>query len=243
MLSSSRTKLIFYVVFVLTWSVAWFAFKAEILASFPPNNALGNVPFALIPTLGILIAVLIIQKANPTFKIPILGKAPLLSILIVVLPILCLGFFGVSNTYDIHPSVFGLGIGLFTMLYAFLEELGWRGYLQQELMTKWNKWITYLCIALVWYVWHWFFLRSGNDPKLIMLPILFMASFGIGEVFASTRSLFTATALHGIVNILLLYPIIADSLDQKTKLIVLGICLAFWFPAFKYMEKNLEKIE
>jgi len=160
------------------------------------------------------------------------------SVIIVSIPILCLTIIGVENIFGIQMNLFGAFIGVFTMIYAFLEEYGWRGYLQEELMPKFNKWIVYAIIGITWYLWHWYFLREGNDAKLFMIPILIAASIGIGEIAKSTKSILICTALHGIVNILLIYSIISNQLSSLQKAIILVICLAIWIPLIRKLEKQ-----
>ena len=70
-----------------------------------------------------------------------------------------------------------------------------------------------------------------------MLPILIGASIGIGEVSKSTKSLLVCTALHGIVNILIIYRVISTQLSNLEKGLILGICLAIWIPLIKNLVK------
>ena len=135
-------------------------------------------------------------------------------------------------------NLFGAFIGIFTLIYAFLEEYGWRGYLQEELLNNFNKWIAYIIVGVIWYIWHWYFLRGGNDGKIIMIPILIAASVGIGEIAKLTKSIMICAALHGIVNILIIYSIISNQLSSIQKIIILVICLAIWIPLIRKLGKQ-----
>ena len=166
------------------------------------------------------------------------GNDSFKSWLIVIVPIACLAVIGVPNNIGVQPNLFGLTIGSFTMVYAFFEEFGWRGYLQEELFRKYNKWIVYALIGFIWYLWHWYFLREGNNPKFMMIPILILASFGIGEVAKSTKSILICGALHGLVNILFIYGLIAQNITNQNKLVILIISLIIWIPLIKQIEKK-----
>ena len=56
-----------------------------------------------------------------------------------------------------HPA---LDAGFLTMLATawitgpFAEEFGWRGYLQNTLLTRMSPFLTALVVALIWAVWH-----------------------------------------------------------------------------------------
>lgn len=48
------------------------------------------------------------------------------------------------------------------------EELGWRGYLQDEIEKKWGNDMTPLLIGFIWAAWHYHFFISGTmDVPLI----------------------------------------------------------------------------
>ncbi len=221
----------------LIWSLLWFSQKDLIFNFFGEIPPLLTYTMAIIPTLGLVITSIINRKNLPNKTMTLLGKMSNIALIIMVLPIILLAILGVKNTIGIQENLFGVIIGCITLCYAFCEEMGWRGYLDDELKSKSNKWLVYLFIGVVWYLWHWFFLRSGNDPKLIMLPLLIAASAGIGEVARATHSILICGALHGLANILLLYSVVAQNITTNQKLIILGVCLAVWIPLIKKVEK------
>lgn len=222
----------------LIWSFIWFSQKHQLSDFFNSISPLVVLAFGLIPTFGLLIGSAIINPQLPKKEMSLLGGQPALALLIFCTPLIGLSLFGVTNSFDIQPNLFGVLIGLFTLTYALMEEIGWRGYLQEEFMGKNQKWMGYIFIGVCWYLWHWYFLRSGNDPKLIMLPILIAASLGIGEIAKSTKSVLICGAVHGLVNILLIYPIIANQLSSTAKIGILGLCLLIWIPLIRKIEKQ-----
>ena len=208
------------------------------------NNIIGNIQsiavlfFGLVPTLGLVIGSLLLRQKLKKKNASIAGTNLKYSIIILSIPILCLTLIGVENKFGIQVNLFGAFIGMFTMIYAFLEEYGWRGYLQEELLNNFNKWIAYIIVGVIWYIWHWYFLRGGNDAKIIMIPILIVASVGIGEIAKLTKSIMICAALHGIVNILIIYSIISNQLSSIQKIIILVICIAIWIPLIRKLGKQ-----
>ena len=220
----------------LTWSLIWVSQRHRLFDLINTDSFMFLLS-GLVPTFGLIVGSFLLRKKLTKDKISLTGNNSFYSIIILAIPILCLSVIGVDNNYTFQKNIFGFVIGTFTMVYAFFEEYGWRGYLQEELSIKFNKWSTYTFIGIVWYLWHWYFLREGSNPKLIMLPILIGASVGIGEVSKSTKSLLVCTSLHGIVNILIIYRIISNQLSNLEKGLILVVCLAIWIPLIKKLEK------
>lgn len=57
------------------------------------------------------------------------------------------------------------------MVGAFAEELGWRGYLQPLLATRWNGLLTSLVVGLLWGLWH-----VGNYQHGLVYMLFFVLS-------------------------------------------------------------------
>lgn len=231
-------KLFLFLFFSLLWSFLWFQNK-EFAYSFVDNiPSLSFYFLGITPAIGLFLSALFLRKNDLDIDIKLGGNSFYKSLLIIATPILVLAIVGVDNTIDLSPNIFGAIIGMLTMTYALFEEFGWRGYLQEKLEKRFNKWVVYLIVGLVWYLWHWYFLRPGNHPKLIMIPILIVGSFGIGEVARSTKSILICAALHGLGNILIIYGVIAHNISTPKKLIVLGTALIVWIPMIKLIEKE-----
>jgi len=224
------TRISIFLSVSLLWSLLWFSQKHLISSYFGTIQPVAFILLGLIPTFGLLIGGFIMRNKLSHVSITIKGRQPILSLIIFCIPIICLSIIGVDNNFNIQPNLFGALIGTFTLLYATLEEYGWRGYLQQEFMNSSQKWFGYIFIGLVWYIWHWYFLRSSHNPKLIMIPILIISSIGIGEVARITRSILICGALHGLVNILFIYSIVSKSLSDLEKIIIIFICISIWIP-------------
>lgn len=224
----------------LIWSLAWFSQKHALEGLFDQLPSGVIILFGLVPAFGLVIAGAMGRNMLADGQMSFMGKDSKSALAIVAVPILGLCIFGVENPYGLQPNLFGLLIGAFTLLYALMEEFGWRGYLQQEFSLSTQKWIGYVFIGFFWYSWHWYFLRQGNDPRWIMIPILIAASAGIGEVARSTKSILICGTMHGLVNMIVIYGVVANNISGLEKGLLLGTCILIWVPLIMRIEKMSE---
>ena len=83
------------------------------------------------------------------------------------------------------------------VFYSFLEEVGWRGYLQGELKELNTIWRV-LIIGLMWFFWH---ISIGfNMGSLIFLAVLLLGTCGIGCIARDTKSLVACACFHTLFN-------------------------------------------
>ena len=145
--------------------------------------------------------------------------------------------------YWIFPITLILGVEYFTketfsftaisaiLIYGLLEEIGWRGFLQQELKSL-PKIVNVLIVAVLWFIWHLNFeLTSGN---IIFFGILVLASWGIGKVADSTHSLLAVSAFHSLNNF---FPEM-----NSTKIIILVVLIATWVIALIIRKRRMKAI-
>ncbi|ROH97856.1 CPBP family intramembrane glutamic endopeptidase [Chryseobacterium daecheongense] len=108
---------------------------------------------------------------------------------------------------------------LFTVLvYGLLEEIGWRGFLQEQLKDL-PKLQSITMIAVLWFIWHLNF--EFTRSNMIFLGVLFLGSWGIGKVYSKTYSLLAVAGFHSLNNFF------RHGLHQ-TELILIVILLAIW---------------
>ncbi|RMG61722.1 MAG: CPBP family intramembrane metalloprotease [Bacteroidetes bacterium] len=90
--------------------------------------------------------------------------------------------------------------------FAFGEELGWRGLMQEETRSL-GFWRSNLLIGIVWGIWHSPLLLMGHnygDSGWLGIPV--MAAFCVGMSFVMgylaqrTGSIIGPSMLHGVVN-------------------------------------------
>lgn len=136
------------------------------------------------PCLGALAAVYILKRK---FFCSITGTSIIKSLLSVAIP------FGIC--YCLHHQLSFLLLDF--ILYSFLEEVGWRGYLMSEFEDK-SQGMKALIIGLLWFVWHLQFSLSVNAH--IFLALLIFGSWGIGRVAQDTHSLVLCACFHTLYN-------------------------------------------
>ncbi|MXQ53401.1 CPBP family intramembrane glutamic endopeptidase [Shimazuella alba] len=103
-----------------------------------------------------------------------------------------------------------VGFILSPLLFAFAEEVGWRGYMQTRLLHEVgaNKaiWITAGCWAIFHYPF--FFLSNYTDSGNIWINVLlftimiFPLSFLLGWIRISSKSIWPVVLCHGLINYL-----------------------------------------
>jgi membrane protease YdiL (CAAX protease family) len=131
-------------------------------------------------------------------------------------------------------AVYFGGIFLFTLG----EELGWRGFLQDQL-NHLPKWKQYLIIGTMWELWH-FTTRtlSGSIIARILRPLLFIIpntflSFLFGESVNKSKSIIVAVTFHAWYNLLFEF-------GNKTTYIIFSFSLLFWVFMLLTWDKKIE---
>lgn len=92
-------------------------------------------------------------------------------------------------------------------LAAFGEEIGWRGYLFNELSKNFNFWEVSIITGVVWGIWHApLILQGHNYPTYPKLGVLWMIIFCVlySPIFNLIRiksgSVIATSILHGAIN-------------------------------------------
>ena len=166
------------------------------------------------PTLGAL-AVMYFFKRK--LYCNIMGKSWKRSIACLVLPILLFLLFDKAN--GIKTSLIFLGCSC----YAFLEEVGWRGYLTGEFAGL-NQFKRILTITAFWFFWHLNFPLGING--LVFFAILLLSSWGLDQLAHDTHSLILCACLHGIFN---LFKHNNGLLNNQVTISLLVISIISWF--------------
>jgi membrane protease YdiL (CAAX protease family) len=163
----------------------------------------------------------------------------------LAIPALVLGVMGVSNSFAMDPHAFGAQIGIWIILYAILEETGWRGYLQDEFRDQ-PALLRYFIVALFWYAWHFSYLIGRNSIGSEISNLLFViaASIGIGFVADRTRSIFAAAAFHMVGNVLMTsVEFRAFIPDKDSRITVVLACVAVWLVMLRLWRMRDKRME
>ena len=134
---------------------------------------------------------------------------------------LIFGFKGYEGSYT-DFAIYMAG----TFIFTLGEELGWRGFLQDQL-NHLPKWKRYLAIGAMWELWH-FTTRtlSGNMIARILRALMFIVpnsvlSWILGESVNKSKSIIVAVTLHSWINILIEF-------GNTNTYIIFGLSVPFW---------------
>ncbi|MDF2474714.1 MAG: abortive infection protein [Sphingobacterium sp.] len=83
------------------------------------------------------------------------------------------------------------------LIYGLLEEIGWRGFLYQELKAV-KPLYNILLLSILWFLWHLNF--DFTSTQIFFFVILVLGSWGIGKVADTTGSLIAVSAFHSLNN-------------------------------------------
>lgn len=147
----------------------------------------------------------------------------------VAVPALVMGGMGIPNAFGVEPHLFGVHMGVWIAVYALLEEVGWRGYLQDEFRDR-PALLKYAIVGLFWYAWHLSWLNHNPvSSEVTTLLFVVLASIGIGFVADRTGSVLAAASFHIIGNIMELttdFKTVIPSTQTRTVIVI--ACLAIW---------------
>ena len=101
------------------------------------------------------------------------------------------------------------GVLFYSLLFAFGEEYGWRGYLQKQWAPSNSRFSGFVAIGLIWGLWHLPGVLLGHnfpDYKLIggllLMPLICVAfSIAFGTAFNKNYVIWVPAVFHGAVNI------------------------------------------
>lgn len=188
------------------------------------NEYLKSILTGIGPTLGV-VAVFIIFKIRPTMNLKGNYKNLIFPVIMYwIFPILLIS----GITYFSKGTIPWMII-LSILIYGLLEEIGWRGFLYQQLKSL-PLFTNILIVATLWFLWHLNFdLTSSN---LLFFGILILGSWGIGKVADSSNSLIAVSAFHSLNNFF-------TELDS-TKILILLVLLFVWISGL-IAKKRLQK--
>lgn len=177
---------------------------------------------------------------------------PFLVIGLGVLLFVVMGLGNLRTDIDlIFPIQYGIPIYIYLInysiapifpnsLFAFGEEYGWRGYLQDLLLEKFSILKTLLLVGVIWGLWHAPLIAMGYNYYQYPLPGVFLFTLwtifvGIffGWLKIKSNSVLTAALGHGAINAYVGFGIIFAQTDNQLLGVPFGIpgLLAFFILA------------
>ena len=203
---------------------------AIITLFFSPMEAIGIV-------IGSLIALYLLRKEQKT-EISMFGTSVKWSLIMCIIPIVLLAIIGVNNDKNDNTHYYGLLAGISTFIYCYCEEMGWRGYLEEELK-GFAELKRIVIIAVLWYVWHLSFLRNHDIVQnLTFFGWLLLGSWGIGKVVQLTKSIFAAACFHMIINVVMFNEYLTKGLSSNSKIIIPCVSVLIWILILRRWKKE-----
>ncbi|MCB9174966.1 MAG: CPBP family intramembrane metalloprotease [Flavobacteriales bacterium] len=185
------------------------------------------------PGLSAIICSLIF-KEKVIKTITLFGTSILRSLLFWGVPMIAFIFWGEYNVSFTKIIIYLGGVFLFTLG----EELGWRGFMQDQL-NHLPKWKRYLIIGAMWEFWH-FTTRtlSGGIFARILRPLIFILpnsilSYIFGESVNKSKSIIVAVTLHAWFNLLIEFANTQTFIIFSFSIIFWIIMLSSWNKPFK----------
>jgi uncharacterized protein len=171
-------------------------------------------------TLAILLDKSLIRTIN------FFGNSSIKNIAIAITPFIVFSFIGLNNDYQINRHYFAFLFAGINLIYAVLEEIFWRGYLQDALRQLSAK-FRFLLIGILWWAWHFRFNTTFDFTAFLLICIA--GSFLIGLFTEKTKSYFAAGGLHCLIILL------TNSGElTKEKMIAGGITILIWLVIGKW---------
>lgn len=201
--------IVFYAIAIL---FRFLAVKTNLL-DFTDNEFIQILLRGIGPAIGALVSV---KLFNIPLKLSLKGNYRNIFLPFLVFWIVPVFLIGTVSYIQLGQFPFIL---LFTVLvYGLLEEIGWRGFLQEQLKDL-PKLLCIIIIAVLWFIWHLNF--EFTTSNMIFLGVLFLGTWGIGKVYSKTYSLLAVAGFHSLNNFF------RNGLHE-TELILIVILLAIW---------------
>jgi len=151
----------------------------------------------------------------------------------------------------LRMKFYGLAmIPVFTLLYYFCEELGWRGYALPHLMQRVDAFTAAIIIGIAWSLFH---LPLMNFYVLIAHPMSFvlytvstiMSSLFLTWLYLKTNSsLLLVSLAHGLTDLYGAFsPSIISSLGQGESELVILLRFLFFLPIFILLFQNRTRFQ
>ena len=153
-------------------------------------------------------------------RITVFGNETFKNILIAFLPVFSFSIIGLENATGVNIHYYGFMYAFINVMYAFLDEFGWRRYLQNTLEGLNNHW-KYILIGIVWWIWH---LRFETSFDLFIFPLICIGGgYLLGKLADETKSILPVVSMHTLVILLT-----NSGALTTNKIIGLGLTIIGW---------------
>lgn len=219
---SRKSILGIIIFFVIAISLRYSTNKTDLIITYINSEFLKIIITAIGPTIGVLVAVKIFN-----LKFPMSLKGNYKKLLIPFLLFWALPLIIITTKAYFLKGNFALTTVFAILVYGLLEEIGWRGFLYEQLKPL-PKFVNILIVAVLWFIWHLNFELSLSN--LIFFLILLLGSWGIALVADKTKSLLAVASFHSLNNFY--------SEWNSINLLIIGTLVLIWILALVYHPKK-----
>jgi uncharacterized protein len=117
----------------------------------------------------------------------------------------------IYKLFELKPSFSFFSLGSIPIAFATLfitniwEEIGWRGFLLEKLMTKYSLFLSSLGIGILWGLWHvqYFLNNPNNSLQFILVAIFWLvcSSFIYSYIYVGSKGSVLAVGIfHALSN-------------------------------------------
>lgn len=169
----------------------------EFFLSITKNSFISESVYLLAGFSTLISAIIILAfHQDISNRITIFGDDKIKNSLILSLPIIAFSIIGLDNSFEMNKSLYGFAFASTNTLYAFTEEFGWRRYLQNALEGL-NKYLKYISIGIVWWVWHF---RFDTQFDIFIFPLICIGGgFLLGKLADDIKSILPVIAMHTLI--------------------------------------------
>ncbi len=219
---SRKSILGIIIFFIIVISLRYLTNKTDLIITYINSKFLKIIITAIGPTIGVLVAVKIFN-----LKFPMSLKGNYKKIIIPFLLFWALPLIIITTKAYFLKGNFALTTVFAILVYGLLEEIGWRGFLYEQLKPL-PKFANILIVAGLWFIWHLNFELSLSN--LIFFLILLLGSWGIALVADKTKSLLAVASFHSLNNFY--------SEWNSINLLIIGTLVLIWILALIYHPKK-----
>ncbi len=194
------------------------AWLGPLLGGDPTNPGLGFLLWGIAPIASALIMKFVLRDGTPLGFRPYLrgnGRWYLLGLLlypIAILAVLGIGLLtGVTSVHNLTLPALITAVGppvIIYFVFAFFEEVGWRGYLAPRVATIHDGLLGHVLVGLIWASWHFPYMTElwahTSEGLVTLLPRFVLGTMisavVYGEIRLRTGSLWPAVLMHWMGN-------------------------------------------
>ena len=196
------------------------AWLGPVLGGDPVTPGLGFLVWAIAPIVATLVMKLVLRGKvslgfKPAFKRN--GRWYILSVLtypVTIAIVLALGLLlGATTINSFTFSAFlttMIPLAVTYFIFAFIEEVGWRGYLAPKVSELNSDLLGYVLVGLIWASWHFPYMHElwahTSEGFVTLLPRFILGTFVFavvyGEIRKRTGSVWPAVLMHWVGNTL-----------------------------------------